>query len=202
MTDGALYPSGSAIAAVLQQDAELIGVASRQPGHDKTIRQQARQWLWAVWTLLQPEDEGQQSEELKVVGADQPPVPDAVPSPADETRLTALLALVAQGEQLLKGLGHGRGQGIRALKHVLIHQPFPERPRLTACATLAQNHARRIAGHFELPMGIDEKRLTWFEQRCKEQNPTRVAMVRAPAAEGDQRESLEFLVKKGQSRFS
>jgi hypothetical protein len=111
---------------------------------------------------------------------------------------------------LRRELGDDRGAGVLRLRHVLIRKPMPERPRPIAAATITEGTARQVARHFSVRVAVDRRRLEWFEARCRDQDPTRVAKVRQPddaakngqTVKKDARESLELLVKRGPSRFS
>ncbi len=170
--------------AILADDAAFIAAAVRLPSVDKTLRQKARGLLWQAWALVQPPEPE--------------PDADAVATPPPEP--SEILALLRTLMQLRIDLGDA-GAGIRPLRQVLLRKPHPERPLPIEAARATERTARGVLGHFAVRVGIDAKRLAWFEARCSEQDPTRVAKVRPPD-EKDNRQPLELLVKKGQSRFS
>lgn len=167
---------------VLAQDAAFVGTAVRSAGVDKGLRQKARAILWRAFALLEPPE----VEE----GAEPPPTVE----PGE------ILALLREVESLRHELGDA-GAGIRRLREVLIRTPHPEKPLPIEAARATERTARAVLRRFSVRVALDKKRMAWFEARCSEQDPTRVAKVRQPD-EKDNREPMELLVKKGQSRFS
>jgi hypothetical protein len=170
--------------AVLAEDAAFVGAAVRSAQVDKGLRQKARTVLWQAYAILEPAEVDETAGEVAA-------------EPVQPAELLALLHALAA---LRTELGDA-GAGIKRLQDVWIHKPHPERPLPIEAARATERTARTVVKHFTVRVAVDKKRMAWFEARCSEQDPTRVAKVRQPD-EKDNREPMELLVKKGHSRFS
>lgn len=169
--------------AVLQHDAERVAQLLRQPLASREQRQAARAQLWQAFALLE--------------------------APAGDDAAAATDADVAKTlhdlEMLRTALGDRSPAGIRPLQRVWIRSPLPERLVLPVSARGTDQLARAVARHFTAAVALTAQRLAWFEKRCAQADPTRVAMVRQPEDAKTSRLSateLALLVKKGPSRFS
>ncbi len=169
--------------AVMQQDAERLAQLLRAPAVTREQRQAARALLWQAFALLEAaagEAEAQPTE------------------PALQQTLRDL-------EQLRKDLGDLAPHGIRALHRVWIRSPLPERLLLPAASRATAHLTRAVERHFAAAVALTPQRMAWFEKRCAQADPTRVAVVRQPEDAKTSRLSgseVVLLVKKGPSRFS
>lgn len=171
---------------VLRADAAFVAGALssptslRDPGGLRDLRPAARTALWQAYAYLEPADD------------------------ADPAALTAegLWQATQALADLRRQLGDDRGAGARPIAEVWLRTPFPERPQVIAGALRAEVSLERLTARWRVRVAIDRERLAWFEARCQESNPTRVATVRAPSTEQSNRDALELLVRKGPSKFS
>jgi hypothetical protein len=177
---------------VLRADAAFVAEALRtsasrlpagampDPEVLRELRAPARTALWQAYAYLEPADD------------------------ADPTSLTAdgLWQATQALASLRRQLGDDRGAGAKPIAEVWVRTPFPERPQVIAGARRAEGSLERLTARWRVRVAVDRDRLAWFEARCQESNPTRVATVRAPSTEQSNRDSLELLVRKGPTKFS
>ncbi|MFZ4577270.1 MAG: hypothetical protein ACOYOB_02650 [Myxococcota bacterium] len=182
---------------VLDQDARAVATLLRSPAAPKAARQSARACLGRAAQLLEPET-------ATLVGAGNEPTGGEAAPEHIEVSDTDVLALVLALADHRRGLGDHRA-GLRPLQEVWRRSPLPERLQLPLCANRVLALVVAIDGRFNATMALSAERLGWFEKRCSEPDPTRVAKVRPPDAEASSRldgSELELLVKAGRSRFS
>jgi len=160
-TGAEVVTGAAAWLAILADDAAFIAAAVRLPNVDRHLRQKARGLLWQAWAVIQPTE----------------PDPDLPSLPPTEP--AELLALLRTLSQLRAELGDA-GAGIRPLWRVLLRKPHPERPLPIEAARATEQTARKVLEHFMVRVGIDAKRRAWFEARCSERDPTRVAKLAPP----------------------
>lgn len=182
---------------VLDQDARAVARLLRSPAAPKTARQSARACLGRAAQLLET-----QAEHLDGDGGE--PASDEVTAGHVEVSDADVLALVLALADHRRSLGDHRA-GLRPLREVWRRSPLPERLQLPLGASRVLALVVAIDGRFNATMALSAERLGWFEKRCSEPDPTRVAKVRPPDAEASSRldgSELELLVKAGRSRFS
>ncbi len=182
---------------VLDQDARAVATLLRLPSAPKSARQSARMCLGRAAQLLETLAGTPEDEEAPATDGEAPPERVEI---GDAEVLALVLALAAHR----RSLGDHR-TGLRPLREVWRRSPLPERLQQPLCARRVLALVTAIDGRFNATMALSAERLGWFEKRCSEPDPTRVAKVRPPAAEASSRldgSELELLVKAGRSRFS
>lgn len=184
--------------AILRLDAARVAELVAKPGRDKGLRQRARQALWKAYAVLEAHERAEALAEPGV-DLDDPTLAaeEPLPEPAE------ILAILQELERLLRQMGDAAGAGARPLREVLVRQPMPERVPLPASAVVTGHLTRQVEGHFRVRVALTPSRLKWFDARCNESDPTRIATVRQPESKtGDEREALELIHKNGRTRFS
>ncbi len=169
---------------VLAHDARAVALLLRGATVDKGLRQHGRQLLFQTGTWLQPAE--QES--------------DALEQPAPDPQ--KLLALLLQLQSLRHDLGDDRGRAALPIGKLWIRKPLWQWIEPMASSRQTEALCAAIAQRFRTVVALSPARMAWFEARCAQQDPTRIATVRAPKSDQSSRDSLELLVRAGKSKFS
>lgn len=169
---------------VLAQDAQAVALLLRGTGVDKALRQHGRQLLFQTGIWLQPLEQQNDTPEQ--------PEPDP----------QKLLGLLLQLQLLRHDLGDDRGHGAWPIGKLWIRKPLWQWIEPMPSSRQTDALCAAIAQRFRTVVALSPARMAWFEARCAQQDPTRIAMVRAPKSDQSSRDSLELLVRAGKSKFS
>lgn len=196
-------PTCAALEAIVQGDAQRLGVLLRTAAADKPTRQAARTLLTQIWQLhVADEPEvaaaAQVPSDAARVSSDRATVQDAI---ATAAQFAQLRELAHQLEAVLRKLGDDRGSAARRLQDVRIARPFPDRVAVPPSARQTANLTAAVARHFSAYVALTAARLDWFERRCTQSMPTHVAVVKQPVGDKE-RIDVELLRKAGKSKFS